>query len=474
MKKFNKTQKNSEKAITLIALVITIIVILILAGISISMLSGDNGILQKATDAKTRTDEAQIRERIRLAYNSALTKDITNQNGEVQKSTLEDELENEFPNKTIGIAESTDKKEWVITIDGVTENVPIGKDTSEEPKTTLKIAEHKNEKFSTNTELEDSFGNKITVPAGFKVVEGNNVTDGIVIEDVNAGTTGTVGNQFVWVPVGTEIKHETKTIEIKLGRYVFDWNDGTPEPNQIQEGPNYQATPIESSVDDDRFYEFANDTESTHLKNENYENTKAKNLSNFIESTINKGGYYIGRYEAGISGNIDQYTLASYDWKSDYSGIEPGEDSKVYAKDGINFKPIIQSGIGVWNAITQQEAATISRNMYSSVNSDLINSYAWDTALLFIQKCGTNTAYSAKTDGNGTLKITGNNNDEQCHINDMGGNVFEWSTETNVQDGPWVNRGAVYCDGDTNASDRFNMYVSPANKLTGFRVILYL
>ena len=49
MEKLNKTLKSNEKAITLIALVITIIVLLILAGISISMLSGDNGILQKAT-----------------------------------------------------------------------------------------------------------------------------------------------------------------------------------------------------------------------------------------------------------------------------------------------------------------------------------------------------------------------------------------------------------------------------------------
>ncbi len=37
------------------------------------MLSGDNGVLQRATDAKTKSDEAQIRERIQLAYHSALT-----------------------------------------------------------------------------------------------------------------------------------------------------------------------------------------------------------------------------------------------------------------------------------------------------------------------------------------------------------------------------------------------------------------
>ena len=58
---------NKNRGITLIALIITIIVLLILAGISIATLTGDNGILRKATDAKTKNDEAQIRERIQLA-----------------------------------------------------------------------------------------------------------------------------------------------------------------------------------------------------------------------------------------------------------------------------------------------------------------------------------------------------------------------------------------------------------------------
>ena len=57
----------SSRGITLIALVITIIVLLILAGISISMLSGDNGILQKAAEAKEKTDEATLREEQQLA-----------------------------------------------------------------------------------------------------------------------------------------------------------------------------------------------------------------------------------------------------------------------------------------------------------------------------------------------------------------------------------------------------------------------
>ena len=60
----NKTLKNS--GITLMALVITIIVLLILAGISITMLAGDNSILQKAGEAKEKTEEAQATEQARI------------------------------------------------------------------------------------------------------------------------------------------------------------------------------------------------------------------------------------------------------------------------------------------------------------------------------------------------------------------------------------------------------------------------
>ena len=76
MEKLNKTLKNNEKAITLIALVITIIVLLILAGISILMLSGDNGILQQTTTARTRTIHANVLEQMQLEA-SAYTVDKT-------------------------------------------------------------------------------------------------------------------------------------------------------------------------------------------------------------------------------------------------------------------------------------------------------------------------------------------------------------------------------------------------------------
>ena len=59
-----KQRKKAERGITLIALVITIIVLLILAGVTIATLTGDNGILTKAGDAKTSTEIAEVKERV--------------------------------------------------------------------------------------------------------------------------------------------------------------------------------------------------------------------------------------------------------------------------------------------------------------------------------------------------------------------------------------------------------------------------
>ena len=67
-----------EKGITLIALVITIIVLLILAGVAIAMLSGENGILRKAAEAKTKTEEAQKQEEARLTDMELTTYFVTN------------------------------------------------------------------------------------------------------------------------------------------------------------------------------------------------------------------------------------------------------------------------------------------------------------------------------------------------------------------------------------------------------------
>jgi len=61
-----KEKREINKGITLIALIITIIVLLILAGISIATLTGDNGILSKAQEAKTKHEEEAKKEEERI------------------------------------------------------------------------------------------------------------------------------------------------------------------------------------------------------------------------------------------------------------------------------------------------------------------------------------------------------------------------------------------------------------------------
>ena len=109
--------KRKERGITLIALVITIIVLLILAGVAISMLSGENGILKKATEAKTKTEEKSIEEQIKLAVMSATEAGTT----KVDKQKIANELSIE---KSSINGDSTD---IVLTMKEKTFNVKKGK-----------------------------------------------------------------------------------------------------------------------------------------------------------------------------------------------------------------------------------------------------------------------------------------------------------------------------------------------------------
>lgn len=81
-----------NNGITLIALVITIIVLLILAGVSIATLTGNNGLLTKANEAKSANDAGAEKEQIELAYNAARIKALTKEDGIVTATNLNDEL----------------------------------------------------------------------------------------------------------------------------------------------------------------------------------------------------------------------------------------------------------------------------------------------------------------------------------------------------------------------------------------------
>ena len=440
------------KGITLIALVITIIVLLILAGVTIATLTGDNGILGKANDAKTQTEQAKEDENLKIAIAGSYGTD-----GKLNLKDLKDNLANQgidydknntgFPLEVIVNGE---KKK--IDANG---NVTVKLESVADSKTNGTV-------FKDTTTLEDTYGNQVKVPKGFKIANDSatDVIGGIVIED--ATYTNTIGSQFVWIPVGTGEnaikKANNKTVEIKLSRYTFA-NDGTP----TDQGDNI----INS------YYQ--------ELATSNYGNATAKDIEKFKTSANSNHGYYIGRYEAGV-----------VDYNSSVSTSNSNNETNWTGYTGDNIKLVCKKEQQVWNYVTQNKASELSRNMYGSeakVTSDLINSYAWDTAIVFIQKCGTESnsstySYTAglsltsksepQTTGTNILNAT-KKVDKQCNIFDMAGNCFEWTTETSSDSfGPCVGRGDFFSYGDGCTSYRFTYSTSGALSNCSFRPLLYL
>ena len=89
-----KERETKNKGITLIALVVTIVVLLILAGVSISMLSGEDGIINQAQNASKETSEAENIEKIRLAISEAQIGEEGYQ--ELNQNNLKEAIDNQF------------------------------------------------------------------------------------------------------------------------------------------------------------------------------------------------------------------------------------------------------------------------------------------------------------------------------------------------------------------------------------------
>ena len=379
----NGKSKNNN-GITLVGLVVTIILLLILTTISIQSLT-NTGLFAKAQEAKEKTRNAE----------------------ENQARTL-NEYEDELNKYISGNIKTPIKK--------VADN--IGKVLS----------------TTDNTELQDAYGNKIVVPAGFKIVSDdttNNaqtVDKGIVIEDTT--TKATAGSQFVWIPVGTiytDLEHtESKKKIIELNRYTFD-PDGTPTPQ------------------DEKIISVSTNINFQELETSNKGNTVAKSITNFKTSVIRNGGYYIGRYEA----------------------------RQKNGKLTENKTDVVQYNI------KQPDAAIQARSMYqdsTTFTSDLMNSYAWDTAILFLQTYGTNNKYSRQSSLNtNSLANTGTTDDIQCNVYDIASNLFELTTETSNEYGRYfVIRGGSYWGNSVYSSSRNNESSSSNSSWDGFRPILYI
>ena len=432
-KKSARKNYSNQTGITLIALVVTIVVLLILAGVSLNAIFSENGIIKRAQDAQNKMDQA--------AEND-------------QKGT--NELSNWLDSKINGNSGGN-------TTGG---NTTGGDDNP--TTTTTKISTLVGKVVDKNTKAEDAYGNKITIPKGFKVVahgtvagsatytySGDNipaVQDGIVIEN------GTDGNQFVWVPVGTIKNKNNTTNTITLGRYEFDSNTGALKSNtpvQVASVENCtQEVTINTNYKELSVFRAGNSaTDSTA------QNATARNLEEFISTTLANGGYYIARFEAS------------------------GTASKITSKYN-------QTVLG---NITQPNAAKAAREMYGEIKennklvyaSDLVNSYAWDTAIIFIQTYSGKTDYASHNESKTTkaFTATGKNNDKYCNIWDMSGNAYECTTEYSTYSDPrrfcpCVIRGGYYNTGygEARTYSSYRDYAGMTNSDShgGLRPLLYV
>ena len=397
-----------EKGITLIALVITIAVMLILAGVSISALFGDSGIIDRAKEAQNETNQATERDKKEI-------KELSN--------WLDSKI-----NKTTG-RNTTE------------ENTAGGNTTGEDdtPPAIPKISALVGTVVDKNTKAEDAYGNKITIPKGFKILEHNPtsstgavtynytnpeetgehipaVQDGIVIEN------GADGNQFVWVPVGTIKNKDNTTTTITLGRY----SDFTITNGIVASGQPVQVASVENCTKvvaiSNYYQELSTFREGNLATDSTAQNATARNLKEFISTTLANGGYYIARFEA--------------------------------SKNTTTNKVESRYNKTVLTDITQPNAATLARAMYGDTTdyaSDLVNSYAWDTAIIFIQTYSTEidaSTYASKNKST-TYANTGINTDKYCNIWDMSGNASEYTTEyaTHYNFSPCTFRGGCYAEG---------------------------
>ena len=332
------------KGITLVALVVTIVVLLILAGVSINLVLGNNGIITKAKEAAEKTAEAQEKEM-------------------TERNLLEQELEN-------SLATPTPKPQ---PTDGV------------------------------------------KIPAGFYYVGGTK-TSGIVISDNendkdkyrNKAVVGTdlLGNQYVWIPCTTD----NTSSELQYTR--TEWGvevDGDDNSRAIKD----ELTLTDASVT-------YSDVDTANGINADVSKEIVAQIKAEKASVAKYGGYYIGRYEVGRNGDTavvkyNQTPYANITWSTAY---------------GLAKKIITNS----------------------EVNSYLCSSYAWDTAVNFIQNNSTAKNYATSIEGfNGNwnsqevkdpsenvIKPAGTSQQlntglttQFCNIFDIGGNEAEFTTELN-------------------------------------------
>lgn len=469
-------KQERNKGITLIALVVTIIVLLILAGISISMLTGQNGILNRAQEAKSKTENSGMIEKIKIAVIESQMNQVGYQ--KLEFDVLKEKLEKISKEGILKIYD-INNDEFIYYVDRDVYKVSL-QDVS---KIDFKYSSmDKTKNRNANGEEIYSYNNPI-IPKGFVPLEtkdaswkvgSNGLPDGwnrgLVIMDES-------GNEFVWIPCSLQ-NIDADNAVVKYGCYI----------------------------NDSKFTSYQVDTNSV------YDLQKYIPVENEFSQIERYQGFYVGRYETALSENIPK--VSGNDIEEDNDVININNCNLEY--NGENIKPVVQQGKEVWNCVNRENASSISEKIKNNDNikSGLITGKQWDTMLKWIINTGTydnsNNAekyyekignfYNSSFTINGRYGIRNKTNiiswsngqytkkkkeviylgtgvyenGKVNNIYDIYGNVWEITTETDkdgkmIQRGVGVNAGSNKAAGVHRHGDR-----DTQGPEKGFRTVLYI
>jgi formylglycine-generating enzyme required for sulfatase activity/Tfp pilus assembly protein PilE len=491
------------KGITLVALVVTIVVLLILAGVSINAVLGDNGIIKKANQAASITKEAEVKEAInRTILEFYLTNDY---------ETLEDFLKAKAEDGSIdSVTKNADgtltvkKGEYSVTVENKTNSSggsSSGGSTGGEtqtPEITIGEAKVVANSDGTGSAITDAnsvyLGNTLYITFSHSITGGTTTVDKTIPYAVTKnGTykftvTGTVNGTAYTKEVSVEVNQFKDTYEYMDKNTEVTYPDGkvwVPEGFKIaddssdniqggvviedKDGNQFVWVPVDK-IDDYKRTAYAGDvatetidstTNSIKISSGRYYYTEALPDDEKNSVTTYKG-FYIGRYEAGDKESTGT-TKATF-----RTGGLGTSNSVTIKADQVPYDHVTRD-----EAVSLAEGFKKQQNYNDTLTTKLVSSYAWDTTIAFMQKTeneygesspqgnykDTTFTYKDITDENKTEQIKDEDSEllvatgqttPVCNIYDMGGNVYEWTSEVTSKVIPnsiqyyYTHRGSCY------------------------------